>query len=306
MNSCVSALGRDRLVSAITGEDILLMRNTLISSRMASTVNHYLMIFRSFLEFSYDNKYTSIPLHKSAKPFKESESVPDPFEVEEFENIINIGCKNEVYKNILVLSIYTGIRTGEVFALCWEDIDLDNKTITIKRNITEDRLFKLPKTDSERTIYLMPPVIDILKSQRLHTFMAPAITIQVHQKDKRQTKQEKVRPVFRSGYGTKPKNKKQSGEWYTAESFRSNWRRIIRRSGVRCREMYQTRHTYACWGLTAHGNVAFIANQLGHKDLNMVIKRYGKWMDSSSNSESDFIWSELQKKGHTLNKMTHK
>ena len=111
MNSCVSALGRDRLVSAITGEDILLMRNTLISSRMASTVNHYLMIFRSFLEFSYDNKYTSIPLHKSAKPFKESESVPDPFEVEEFENIINIGCKNEVYKNILVLSIYTGIRT---------------------------------------------------------------------------------------------------------------------------------------------------------------------------------------------------
>ena len=305
MSACVNVLGKDRIISAITSEDILLMRNDLIATRKASTVNNYLMVFRSFLEFSFDNKYTSIPLHKSAKLFKESKYDPDPFETEEFENIINIGCINDVYKNILTLAVFTGMRTGEIFALCWEDIDLDKNTITIRRNITEDRLFKLPKTDTERTIYLMPPAIDALKSQRLHTFMAPYIKIQIHQKDKRQTKEDKVRPVFRSGYGTNPKNKSYE-EWYTAESFRSNWIRIVKRSGIRYREMYQTRHTYACWGLTAHGQVAFIANQLGHKDLNMVIRRYGKWMDTSSRSESDFIWSELKKKGHGVIEMAQK
>ncbi|MBY5955228.1 hypothetical protein [Marinobacter nauticus] len=60
---------------------------------------------------------------------------------------------------------------------------------------------------------------------------------------------------------------------------------------------YQTRHTYACWSLTAHGNIAFIAKQMGHKDYSMLVKVYGRWMDSESENEAEFIWQELQKSG---------
>lgn len=302
---CVKTLGEDRTMSSITGEDILLLRNQLALSRKASTVNVYLTTFKSFLEFSYSSKYTNDELHKFIKPLKESENNPDPFEMDEFEDIINIGCKNDAYKNLITLSVFTGMRTGEVFALAWEDINLEKKIITVRRNITRDRFFKLPKTDAERTINLMPPAVEALKSQRMHTFMAPAITIQVHQKDKTQTKEEIVRPVFRSGYGTKSTNK-STHEWYTTMSFRSNWIKIIRRCGVRYREMYQTRHTYACWLLTAHGNIGYIAKQLGHKDVNMVTKRYGKWMDSQSTDETDHVWSNLKKKGRAPQKTSQK
>ncbi len=61
--------------------------------------------------------------------------------------------------------------------------------------------------------------------------------------------------------------------------------------------MYQTRHTIACWGLTHHGNIAFIANQLGHKDYSMLAKVYGRRMGSESEKEVDFVWSEMQKSG---------
>lgn len=48
---------------------------------------------------------------------------------------------------------------------------------------------------------------------------------------------------------------------------------------------------------TAHGNIAFIAKQMGHKDYSMLVKVYGRWMDSESENEAEFIWQELQKNG---------
>ncbi|MDT4864258.1 hypothetical protein FQZ97_990110 [compost metagenome] len=58
---------------------------------------------------------------------------------------------------------------------------------------------------------------------------------------------------------------------------------------------YQTRHTYACWCLTAHGNLAFIAKQMGHKDFTMLVQVYAKWMDDESPNELQQIWSGMQK-----------
>jgi hypothetical protein len=57
---------------------------------------------------------------------------------------------------------------------------------------------------------------------------------------------------------------------------------LTRRAEVRHRPPYQTRHTYACWNLTARGNLAFIANQMGHNDYSMLVKIYGRWIDSES------------------------
>lgn len=66
------------------------------------------------------------------------------------------------------------------------------------------------------------------------------------------------------------------------------------RFGIRPRPPYQTRHTYACWNLTARGNLAFIANQMGHKDYSMLVTVYGRWIDSESRSELDRIWTTMQ------------
>lgn len=41
-------------------------------------------------------------------------------------------------------------------------------------------------------------------------------------------------------------------------------------TGIRRRAPYQTRHTYACWALSAGANPSFIASQLGHEDAQMV------------------------------------
>ncbi|MCI9434445.1 MAG: tyrosine-type recombinase/integrase [Bacilli bacterium] len=40
---------------------------------------------------------------------------------------------NKVFICAFLTACYTGMRTGEVFALTWDDIDLDNRIIKIKK-----------------------------------------------------------------------------------------------------------------------------------------------------------------------------
>ncbi|QMG43270.1 tyrosine-type recombinase/integrase [Citrobacter freundii] len=48
---------------------------------------------------------------------------------------------------------------------------------------------------------------------------------------------------------------------------------------------YQSRHTYACWTLSAGVNPSFIATQMGHENAKMVYEIYSKWMSEKDKDE---------------------
>jgi integrase len=54
---------------------------------------------------------------------------------------------------ICCVSLYTGLRMGEIFALTWQDVDLTNKLLYIRN----------PKNDTPRHAYLTPVLVDIFK-----------------------------------------------------------------------------------------------------------------------------------------------
>lgn len=84
-------------------------------------------------------------------------------------------------------------------------------------------------------------------------------------------------------------------EWFVSTAWNTKWAGIQRRAGIRQRRPYQTRHTYACWCLTARGNLAFIAKQMGHKDFTMLVEVYAKWMDDESPTELARIWDGIRR-----------
>jgi hypothetical protein len=53
------------------------------------------------------------------------------------------------------------------------------------------------------------------------------------------------------------------------------------RIGIRKRDAYQTRHTFATLALMAGVNPAYIARQLGHANTAMLVKHYSKWIDGA-------------------------
>ena len=66
---------------------------------------------------------------------KYSEDVKHLYTKEEIDIILERLKDNATFICSFLTSCYTGMRTGEVFALTWEDIDLDKGTVNIKHSV---------------------------------------------------------------------------------------------------------------------------------------------------------------------------
>lgn len=289
LDMCCEALGLNLLVSTIMPEDIDRLRAELIQTRKPSTVNHYLATWNGMAVWATANEYTNRDLQ--AAFFKNKKSDPDPLGFDEFAAIIDKGCLHQQDRALVTLAIYTGLRPGELCALAREDID-GNK-LYVRRALTDNNVLKVPKTEQERMIWLVPPALEAINILLSLTEGNKPVQETVHV-SRHQTRTDTLTPLVTP---IQARNRDISTTRLQVQSWATKWLKLLERAGVRRRVAYQTRHTYACWSLTAHGNIAFIAKQMGHKDYSMLVDVYGRWMDSESENESDFIWQELKKKG---------
>lgn len=216
----------------------------------------------------------------------------DPFELWEFQKLLDV-TPNKQFRNMLLVLAYTGIRPCELLALSWGDVDMKRRELHIRRSITQQKMqFKLPKTNRTRIVHLMPPAMAALQEQFKITGSLSDAKIDMHRPGGMIMRQT-LRPVFRPTKVVPDRPPFYSGVFLVAP-----WQAAIKKSGVRYRRAYQLRHTFASWNITAHGNLAFIAEQMGHNSTRMLQEVYGKWIESASRSEADLIWGAMPKNGH--------
>lgn len=289
LDICTHLAGKDRLAGTLLPEDIQLLRTQLIADRAPSTANHYLATFAGFLGWCESNGYCREGLATACIRFAMQDREPDPLTPAEFDLLINKGCLHRQDSAAITLAVYTGLRPGELCALGVEDIDIEQRQIRITRAITARGTFKLPKTGKPRTVMLMPPAIEACRLLIDLVKGTPQLEVNVFH-NRHESRLEKVTPLLSPATQAR---KKVINHWFVPTAWNTKWGAIQRRAEIRPRRPYQTRHTYACWCLTARGNLAFIAKQMGHKDFTMLVEVYAKWMDDESPSELNNIWTSI-------------
>ncbi len=105
-----------------------------------------------------------ISLHRRREMF-----LPGEQDLRKLEQYLISHMNNGGTELGILTSLYTGIRIGELCALKWEDIDLNEKVIKIRQNVqrlkTTDRkentavIFQTPKTTTSTRIIPIPPVL---------------------------------------------------------------------------------------------------------------------------------------------------
>lgn len=219
------------------------------------TLTNRLSVLRAALTAAVDDELIETnPLYgwtfRLAERIKDTDDI-DPFTPAEQAAILQQLSGQD--RNLIQFAFWTGLRTSELIALQWQDIDWRSASLRIVRAKTNAaRQAEPPKTRAGvRQVKLLTPALQALKAQRQHTELAGA-------------------EIFR--------NPRTGEPWNTTGVIRGMWERALKRAKIRYRRPYQTRHTYASMMLSAGESPLWVAKQMGHADWTMIARTYGKWM----------------------------
>lgn len=224
----------------------------------AKNRNNMLIPLRGVLETAFlDGVIDSSPADriKNAKVQKEP---PDPLTAEEVDAVLNHMQKYDPQiVNVIEFAFFTGMRPSEIIALRWGDIDYIRRLARVQRARTFG-MEHATKTFTVRDVELNSRAQSALARQKQHTFLKDGYVFE--------------NPVTSEAYSEERPLR------------RAYWNPTLKALGMRERNFYQTRHTYATLNLMAGANPMWVATQLGHANMQMLLKVYAKWIDGADKS----------------------
>jgi integrase len=172
-----------------------------------------------------------------------------------------------------LLGRYCGLRINEAFGLKWENVDLENGTITIDRQMQyQEGLIKLiaPKTrNSKRTIYLCP----LLKEHLTEKLRQRAEDAQRFA-ELREQKQRFIEDLDGSKISsTELVNCLPNGTIQTVNSFKYPSREIKSKLGINFK-YHILRHTYGTLMAEMNTPTHLLCNQMGHGHIHVTQRYY--------------------------------
>lgn len=301
VNTLKRIVGEDTRLADIQHADILHYRKELLTGtiinpatpnfarqgRAPSTVNKQMAVLSEMLKLASRSQFILHAPYEGVSRLKLSKSDPDPLLLHEYQAMM--AALPRQLALIIIVAVHTGMRPGEICALAWEDIDLIKGEIHVSRSLTNKRVFVPPKTDAGiRTITLLRPALEALKEQYEISGSNPKQEIRFHHREIGKTEQQNLRFVF-----TPSPSSSSKGGYISKNSIAYGWRRGTKLAGIRERNPYQSRHTYACWTLMAGANPSFIASQMGHEDARMVYEVYSKWIGDMNQDQVKMLNNQM-------------
>jgi integrase len=190
------------------------------------------------------------------KSKRESDYEVRPFTAEERAKIL-AAARYPQLANMADTWWWSGLRHEEIIALEWANVDFVRGVIRVCQVNCEGKILARTKTKAGmRDVLMLPRARAALKRQEAYTRF-------------------QGRMVFLN-----PRTKEP---WRDVSTLTGNqWPTLLRHAGVDYRGPNQCRHTYASMLIARGEDLNWIAKQMGHKDVEMLFRHYGKLIEDRS------------------------
>ena len=202
--------------------------------------------FASIRNYPVDNSALEVTVRTTPKQFK-------ILSMQEQEKLIDYIQKNPTYSNLgILLSLFTGIRIGELCALKWKDINLAEHTIHIQRTMQRLKsddggrktriIISRPKSVcSERDIPL-PDIVSIFLNHKYD----PDV-------------------YFLTG---------SSRSFVEPRTLQYRFNNVLKQCGIPHVTFHTLRHTFATRCVEIGFDLKSLSEILGHANVNITLNRY--------------------------------
>ena len=176
------------------------------------------------------------------------------------ENLELLSSKDTKYKVAIILTVFTGVRLGELMGLEWQDVDFKNGIISINRSsqyLSDMGVFtKVPKTESSiREIAIPKFIISLLEEYKLWYEEQKSVYGELWTNSDR---------LFVQADG-KPMHPSTISKWFV---------KYVGQIGLPVINFHGLRHTNASLLVAQNIDIAVISARLGHAQISTTLDFY--------------------------------
>lgn len=184
-----------------------------------------------------------------------------PMEDEEVKRFIE-AVQNHRYRILYLITLFTGLREGEILGLSWDCVDWDNHILTIRQQLQKNRekkeyCIETPKNSKTRRIVVADAVMGLLQEQY------------------------ELQSQLKSHAGKAWQNKwnlvftKEDGSNLAINTVYHNYKRLVKEIDCEARRFHDLRHCFASTSLENGDDAKTVQENLGHHSAAFTLKQYG-------------------------------
>jgi integrase len=236
----------------------------LVARKLAPrTTNIVLARLKEMLRMAHDRGYVQDSLARWVVFQRQRRPEIEPLSFEEKERFLKVLPLR--WRPYFVVALGTGLRPSEQVALRWERIDWKRNLIEVREGWRKGQRTTLKVASANRDIDLLPPVRKALEQQRLIAGGS-----------------ELVFPNRLGGHVNV--NNLRNRIWYPA----------LKKAGLKPRDLYNTRHTFATHALASGEDPGWVAKMLGHTTLLMLTTRYYRYIPNLTRRDGILLARRLE------------
>lgn len=253
-------------VACVTRADLEAFFKTLLEQLKLKTVVDYRTLVINIFDRATDDGVIAANPAKKVKLPRHKYEKPDPFSLNEIQQVLKTKDCCPFTKLIFVFGMATGLRPGELLALAWENVDIRSRRIIVC--IARFRAgYKYTKTEgSERIIKLNDTALQALQTLFNITGQLPPVPIQLFTDNGQHPITKQFRFAFRQPNSAKP----FTDDRQLSRRFKS----LLMQCGVKYRPPKALRQTFTSQSLLAGVNKIHVARDLGHATTEMIDLHY--------------------------------
>lgn len=219
------------------------------------TVTDILTVIKSSIEYArYNNINVICNLGKLSIKKKEKEMrVLSKCEQEAL--VATLLCDMDLYKFGVLLSLYTGIRIGELCALQWEDLDLDHSCLKVRKTMQRIQDTNIGASNKTKIIITEPKSECSVREIPLPDFLLDYAKL----------------------YVCHPKSFILTGDktrYIEPRTMQNRFKSYIKISGIADANYHSLRHTFATRCVEVGFELKSLSEVLGHANVNITLNRY--------------------------------